>query len=90
MNDHSVRDLLKQLHAALDGTTRISEQDRELLKQLSAEIEAALARTGAPGSAGHPTLAARLQAAVAHFEVSHPDLTAAMAQAAKRLADMGI
>jgi hypothetical protein len=32
----------------------------------------------------------RLQSAVTRFEVSHPDLTAAMAQVGKQLGDMGI
>ena len=90
MNDSSVRDLLTQLHAALEGTTQISERDRELLEQLSVDIQATLARPDASAGAAHPTLGARLQAAIAQFEVSHPKLTVAMAQAAKQLGDMGI
>jgi hypothetical protein len=49
-----------------------------------------LARSGAPAGGSHQTVIDRLQAAVTRFEVSHPDLTATMSQAAKTLGDMGI
>jgi hypothetical protein len=90
MSDAALRDLLTKLHGALGGTRSISAQDRELLEQLSADIQALLASPGAEARAADQTLLDRLESAVTRFEVSHPDLTATMAQVSKTLGDMGI
>lgn len=90
MKDESVHHLLKQLHGALDDTTKVSEQDRDLLKALAEDIEAILARSGDSAEQGDQSFAERLRGALARFEVSHPDLTAAMSAVSKRLSDMGI
>jgi hypothetical protein len=87
MTDGSVHDLLKKLHETLQDAKTITPEDRETLKHLSADIEALLERTGSGDS---PRLSDRLQAAVTRFEVTHPDLTAALAQVSKKLGDMGI
>jgi len=87
MSESSVRELLKQLHETLGSKTTLTDADRELLKQLTADIQSLLERTG---EGRQPTLADQLQAAVTRFEVTHPDLTAAMSRAAKTLGDMGI
>ncbi len=87
MPQSSVRELQKQLHDTLGSKTTLTDADRELLKQLSADIQSLLERTG---EGEPPTLADRLQAAITRFEVTHPDLTAAMSRAAKTLGDMGI
>ena len=89
MNDEAFRNLLKQLHSML-GATSITEKDRELLEQLSADVQALLARPGAATRATHQSIIVRLQEAVSRFEVSHPDFTATMAHVSKTLADMGI
>jgi Domain of unknown function (DUF4404) len=92
MTDDSVRELLSKMHDTLSGATppMTSEEDRRLLAQLSADIQAILARPGAAAERGPQTIAEQLQAAVTRFEVTHPDLTATMARAAKTLGDMGI
>ena len=90
MTEHPLRNLLRQLHHTLDGSPSIAPEDRQLLKQLSDDIQAILARSGTPGESAHPTVVDRLRSAVTRFEVSHPDLTAAMAQVSKQLGDMGI
>ena len=90
MQDEPVGNLLKQLHNMLDGATSITEKDRELLKQLSVDIQTLLAQPGAVKRAKHDTLIIRLQEAVTRFEVSHPELTATLAQVSKALGDMGI
>ena len=90
MMDDAVRKLLKQLHTTLEGTSSISAQDRELLRQLSTDIQALLAQPGALAATRHQSVIDRLEAAVTRFEVSHPDLTATMAQVCKVLGDMGI
>lgn len=90
MSDTPVRELLKQLHDTLGSKAALTDADRELLKQLAADIQAALARTSEAEPAPPQALADRLQAAVTRFEVTHPDLTAALSRAAKTLGDMGI
>ena len=90
MSNEAIRNLLKQLHSTLDGATSITEKDRELLKQLSVDIQTLLARPGADMRARHQSIIDRLRVAVSRFEVSHPDLTATMAQVSKVLGDMGI
>jgi len=87
MTDGSVHDLLKQLHETLRDAKSTTPEDRETLKRLAADIQALLERTGSDEG---PRLSDRLQAAVTRFEVSHPDLTAALAQVSKKLGDMGI
>jgi hypothetical protein len=90
MANDSLPDLLNRLHTALDERRVLTTEDRALLDQLSADIQALLARSGAPTGDAHAGFASRLGDAVTRFEVSHPDLTTLMAQVSKRLADMGI
>ncbi len=93
MNESPVSELLRKLHDTLAGATSpaaISAKDRKLLEQLAQDIQTMLARPDAPASKSPRTLADQLQVAVTRFEVTHPDLTATMARAAKTLADMGI
>jgi hypothetical protein len=90
MDDETVGELLKQLHARLEGASSISEKDRRLLEQLSVDIQALLARPDAAKHAPHDPIISRLQVAVTRFEASHPDLTATLAQVSKALGDMGI
>jgi uncharacterized protein DUF4404 len=90
MNNEAIKNLLKQLHSTLDGATSITEKDRELLKQLSIDIQALLAQPSTITRARHQSIIDRLLAAVTRFEVSHPDLTATIAQVSTALGDMGI
>ena len=90
MNDDTIRSLFKKLHSALNAATSTTKEDRELLKQLSADVEALLAKPRAITRAEHQSIIDRLLVAVTRFEVTHPDLTATMAQVSKSLGDMGI
>ncbi len=87
MTDSPVRELLTQLHSTLESGKPVSAADRELLRQLAADIQTALERTA---DGRRESLADRLRSAITRFEVSHPDLTATMARAARTLGDMGI
>ena len=88
MNHEAISNLVKQLHSTLDDVSSITAKDREQLEQLSAELQAVLARPGAVSR--HQGVIDRLREAISRFEVSHPDLTATMAQVSKTLSDMGI
>lgn len=90
MNSAGLNELLKQLHGAVGSTTSITETDRELLKQLSADIQALLAQPGARGATEQPSITDRLGDAVRRFEVTHPDVTDVLVRVSKVLGDMGI
>jgi hypothetical protein len=90
MDERAVRGLLNELHAKLKNANAITEKDRELLTQLSVEIQSLLAHSGRLAAANHRSVIDRLQESIASFEVSHPDLTEVMARMSKVLSDMGI
>jgi hypothetical protein len=78
---------LEELHAELARIRNLDPKSRELLADVRRDIESVLARSPepAPGS-----LRERLEAAIAHFETSHPVLTATMGRVIDQLANMGI
>jgi hypothetical protein len=90
MSDIAITELLKQLHGALENSPSIGDKDRELLKQLSLDIQGLLAKPGEAGSAKHESTVAGLEDAIVRFEVTHPDITGVLAGVSKALADMGI
>jgi predicted nucleic acid-binding Zn-ribbon protein len=75
---------LAELKAELARTESVDPKSRELLEQVQQEIENVL---DAP-EAG--SLRARLEAAIQHFETSHPDLTAIMGRVMDQLSNLGI
>jgi DNA-directed RNA polymerase specialized sigma subunit len=75
---------LSELKAELARTQSVDPTSRELLEQVQQEIENVL---DAPEEG---SLRARLEAAIQHFETSHPDLTAIMGRVMDQLAHLGI
>ena len=88
--DESLGKPLSALHGKLDEASSISEGDRELLRQVAADIQAVLVQPSAPSIAGQMSLRDRLESVVDGFEGSHQDLTATIMQVCKALGDMGI
>lgn len=86
MSDEKLRDLLEQLHDELENTPSLDDKGRELLSHLSADIQKLLV----PSSTINPTIAKRFQDAIDHFEVTHPELTAALSQMLNALNNAGI
>jgi predicted component of type VI protein secretion system len=78
---------LEELHAELARTQSVDPKSRELLADVRRDIETVLARSQEPAPA---SLRERLEAAIAHFETSHPVLTATMGRVMDQLANMGI
>ena len=78
---------LAELQAELERTQSVDPRARELLEQVRRNIEAVLERSD---EAGHGSLRARLEAAIEHFETSHPVLTATMGRVMDQLANLGI
>jgi ElaB/YqjD/DUF883 family membrane-anchored ribosome-binding protein len=90
MDEREIKTLLEELQARLRNVTAISDSDRELLRRLSADLEAVLARGSQLAAEKHQSVIDRLQESITRFEVSHPDLTNLMAQVSQKLGDMGI
>ena len=78
---------LEELHAELARTQSLDPKSRELLADVQRDIESALSRSQEPAAG---TLRERLEAAIAHFETTHPVLTATMGRVIDQLANMGI
>ena len=78
---------LSELHAELERTQSVDPESRELLEHVRRDIETVLERSDEPG---RRSLRGRLEAAIEHFETSHPVLTATMGRVMDQLANLGI
>ena len=78
---------LSDLHAELARTQSVDPQSRELLEHVRRDIESVLERSD---ESGRSSLRDRLEAAIEHFETSHPLLTATMGRVMDQLANLGI
>ncbi|MCL4530664.1 MAG: DUF4404 family protein [Chloroflexi bacterium] len=90
MDDKKFRKLLEQLHAQIEQTEKMDDQGRELLRHVNADINELLARTEGAPLKPKPALAHSLEAAISHFEVTHPTLTAALSDLLNALSNAGI
>lgn len=86
MSDQKLRILLEQLHEELARTESVDEKGREMLRHLNTDIQQFLD----PDRENPTTLLGRLQAAIDHFEVEHPAITAALSQMLNTLSNAGI
>lgn len=87
MKDKKLDQLLEQLHKEIEGIESVDEKGRELLRELSTDIRDLLER--AEGQQPDSILE-RLGQAMKHFEVTHPDLTAALSNLSTILSNAGI
>jgi hypothetical protein len=91
MDDEELRKMLEELHQRIEMTDTVDETGRELLSHLSVDIRNLLERTGHDERLrGSEWEIGRLEESVRHFEVSHPSLTAALAQLLNILNNAGI
>jgi len=88
MKDDNLTQLLEQLHRELENTKALDDKGRELLRDLNADIQKLLQRSDEEDS--DDSLLERLQAAIDHFEVTHPTLTSALSHIMTSLNNAGI
>jgi cell division septum initiation protein DivIVA len=88
MNNQEIDELLERLNKEIEGIQPDDEKGQELLRDLSADIRELLERAESKQPA--PSMMQRLEASIDHFEVSHPDLTAALSSASAILSNAGI
>ncbi len=87
MNTPEFRTLLEKLHRELETADQVDERGRELLRALDTDIHALLERSE---EASLPSTLSRLDEAIAHFEIEHPQVTAALSQMFASLSNAGI
>lgn len=91
MNDEELRQLLEDLHRKIEETDEVDEKGRQLLSHLSVDIRNLLERAGHEERLrGNSWEIGRLEESVRHFEVTHPNLTAALSQLLRILSNAGI
>jgi hypothetical protein len=90
MDNKEFRKTLRQLHSEIKNTQAVDEKGRELLRGLEGDISALLERSGENPMPLHPSLVQRLEAAISHFEVTHPELTALISKLLESLSTAGI
>ncbi len=88
MNDQPLRNLLEQLQGELKRSETMDAEGRELLRGLEQEIHQFLER--AEGEQARPAFLRELEESVAHFEVTHPDLTRVLSEMLNTLNNAGI
>jgi predicted component of type VI protein secretion system len=90
MDDKKLRKLLEQLRDEIENAGKVDEKGRVLLRDVDEHIRDLLARSEDTVLVPKPALRRRLQDAVRHFEVTHPELTAALSRLLETLSNAGI
>ena len=85
MTSQEIDKLLEQLNKEIEGIQPDDEKGQALLRELSADIRELLEHA----EAKQPMMK-RLQASIDHFEVTHPELTAALSSLSNILSNAGI
>ena len=88
MENQRLSKQLQELQTQLQQAKTLEQNDREALLQLVKDIQSTLVRTGESGE--YESAVQKLEDAVQRFEVTHPQMTAAMARVINSLSTMGI
>jgi hypothetical protein len=90
MENQDLRKLLVQLHDEIGNTQAVDKKGTELLRDLEADINALLERSGEEPVQLHEGNVLNLEDTLSHFEVTHPDLTALISKILEALSNSGI
>ncbi len=91
MNDEELRQLLEELHTKIENTDSVDEKGSELLSHVNADIHNLLQRTGHEQSLRESSVqSGSWEDSIRHFEVTHPNLTAAISHLLDILNNAGI
>jgi hypothetical protein len=90
MENSELRKLLDQLHDEINNASSVDEKGRELLRDLDGDIRALIDRSEGIPEQTQSSLTQRLQSALDHFEVTHPDLTMVISRLLESLSNAGI
>ena len=75
MNNEELNNLLLQLLDKINNTQVADEMGRKLLHDLDEDIHELIERSGETSIQAHPAGVQNLESALAHFEVTHPEIT---------------
>ena len=90
MNDQELCQLLEQLHNEIEGTQSVDAKERELLRDLEADIRKLLERCEAEEIQTHPLTVRRMEDAIEYMAVNHPTLTAMLSNISTILGNAGV
>lgn len=90
MDDKKLRQLLEQLRDEIENAGKVDEKGRTLLLDIDKDIRDLLTRSENSVLAPKPALRHGLENALRHFEVTHPELTAALSRLLEGLSNAGI
>ena len=90
MVDNKSRELLQQLHDEINSIQKVDDKGVDLLKDIDGDIRELLERSGETQEQVHPTVLQRLDDAISHFEISHPDLTTLISKVVDSLSNAGV
>jgi len=88
MKPNELDQLLEKAQMAIREIRIVDGRDRELLESLDQDIRALLGRSGEERHGS--SIQERLREAIAHFEVTHPTLTAVLSELSAILSNAGI
>jgi cell division septum initiation protein DivIVA len=88
MTSQEIDKLLEQLKNEIEGIQPDDEKGQELLRELSEDIRDLLERAESKQPAS--SMMQRLETSIDHFEVTHPELTAALSSLFSILSNAGI
>ncbi|NOT05186.1 MAG: DUF4404 family protein [Anaerolineales bacterium] len=88
MTNQEIDKLLEQLNKEIEGIQPDDEKGQELLRELSEDIRELLERAESKQPA--TSMMDRIESSIDHFEVTHPELTAALSSLFSILSNAGI
>ena len=88
MTNQEIDRLLEQLNKEIEGIQPDDEKGQELLRELSEDIRELLERAESKQPA--TSMMDRIETSIDHFEVTHPELTAALSSLFSILSNAGI
>ena len=90
MDNNELDELLHKLHDEIQKTRSIDDKGSELLRDLEGDVRTLLEKSQGGTLQVHPSIQQRLELAVNHFEVSHPDLTTLITNLLDSMSSAGI
>ena len=90
MDKQELRNLLKKIDSEIEQTKTDGTKGKKLLQDLRQDIQDLLKRSKDAPLSPHPSTTERLQAAIDHFEITHPTLTTAISELLTALSNAGI
>lgn len=88
MTNQEIDKLLEQLNKEIEGIQPDDAKGQELLRELSTDIRELLERAESKQPA--TSMMDRIETSIDHFEVTHPELTAALSSLFSILSNAGI